>query len=478
MPAAAPALIWFREDFRLADNAALSAAAQDGLPLLCVFVLDEAALPGAAARWWLNGALRSLDASLREHGGCLHILRGGARELIPALARANGACTVHWNRRYDRTGREIDTDVKATLKASGIPAHSFGGALLYEPWTVRTRTNTPFQVFTPFWKAARQLGEPRPPLPVPAKLTFSRLPEAFQSSELSPQQCDLLPVSPDWASGLRDTWQPGEAPAQQALTTFVSDLLPDYASHRDHPAVPATSRLSPYLRFGHVTPGQLWHAIAQADAPAVDKDKFFAELGWREFAWSILFERPDVATRNLRPEFDALPWRTDPASLKAWGMGRTGYPLVDAGMRELWHTGWMHNRVRMVVASFLVKHLLIDWREGERWFTDTLVDHDPASNPMNWQWNAGTGVDAAPFFRIMNPILQSEKFDADGDYIRHWVPELARVPAAMIHAPWAADQQVLAACGVTLGRDYPHPVVDHRIARERALAAWKELRGA
>ncbi|MBB2202935.1 FAD-binding domain-containing protein [Gluconacetobacter tumulisoli] len=468
-----PIIVWFREDFRLSDNAALSAAVEKGHPVLCVFVLDAAAFPGGAARWWLDGALRALDAALRTHGGALHVLRGSAARLIPELAQCSGAAAVHWNRRYDPGGRAVDASLKGTLRQMGVAGHSFAGALLHEPWTVRTRTGTPFQMFTPFWRAACAVGGPRPPLPAPSGFSFAEWPESFGENRVVAAGFGLLPVAPDWAAGLREEWTPGETAAQDGLTRFVTEDLAAYGRARDIPAAEGTSRLSPYLRFGHITPAQVRQAVLESGQEGT---KFLAEIGWREFAWSLLFEHEDLTRRNLRSAFDALPWRTDPAGLRAWQAGRTGYPLVDAGMRQLWRTGWMHNRVRMVVASFLVKHLLIDWRQGEAWFADTLVDHDPASNPMNWQWNAGTGVDAAPFFRIMNPLLQSEKFDPEGDYIRRWVPELADVPAGMIHAPWAADAGALGACGVVLGRDYPAPIVDHRQARARALAAWTALR--
>ncbi|MBM9403783.1 deoxyribodipyrimidine photo-lyase [Gluconacetobacter azotocaptans] len=468
-----PVIVWFREDFRLADNAALLAAVETGQPVLCVFVLDAATFPGGAAHWWLDGALRALDAALHAHGGTLHVLRGAAGSLIPELARDSGAAAVHWNRRYDPVGRGVDTALKAALRQSDVAAHSFAGALLHEPWTIRTRQGAPFQMFTPFWRAACAFGGPRPPLSAPSELSFARLPETFEDSRVAPAGFGLLPVVPDWAAGLREDWEPGETAAHACLTRFLGDGLAAYGRVRDIPAAEGTSRLSPYLRFGHITPAQVWQAVAQSGQEGT---KFLAEMGWREFAWSLLFQHEDLARRNLRGTFDALPWRTDPEGLRAWQTGRTGYPLVDAGMRQLWRTGWMHNRVRMVVASFLVKHLLIDWRQGEAWFADTLVDHDPASNPMNWQWSAGTGVDAAPFFRIMSPVLQSEKFDPAGDYIRRWVPELADVPARLIHAPWVADAGVLGTCGVVLGRDYPLPIVDHRQARARALAAWTALR--
>ncbi len=478
MSAQPPALVWFREDFRLADNAALTDAAQSGAPLLCLVILDDASLPGAAARWWLDGAIRALDTQLQSRGGRLHVFHGPSREVLPRIVRQTGARSVFWNRRYDPNGRETDAAIKTELKEAGITVRSHAGALLHEPWAVRTQSGTPFQVFTAFWRSARDLGDPRPPLPEPSALTFADLPPACAHAGLTPDDYALRPAKPDWAQGLRDEWEPGEETAHDLLGTFLTENLATYAASRDFPARNTSSRLSPFLRFGHITPGQIWHATAEkaGTASQTDTAKFLAELGWREFAWSLLFTHDDLATRNLRPAFDAMPWRNDPEALKAWQQGRTGYPLVDAGMRQLWHTGWMHNRVRMVVASFLVKHLLIDWREGERWFADTLVDHDPASNATNWQWNAGTGVDAAPFFRVMNPILQSRKFDPDGSYIRRWVPELAPLPDSAIHAPWEAGEDTLRQAGVIPGETCPAPIVDHREARERALAAWRSLK--
>ncbi|NHO33222.1 cryptochrome/photolyase family protein [Acetobacter fallax] len=473
-----PALVWFREDFRLADNAALADAAQSGGPLICFVILDEARLPGAAARWWLDGAVRALDARLKGMGGALHVFRGPSQSVLRRIVEQTSARSVFWNRRYDQKGRETDAAIKAELKDAGIVAHSHAGALLNEPWTVRTRSGTPFQVFTAFWRGVRDLGEPRPPLPEPKTMSFAGLPESLKRDCLRPDEYALRPQHPDWASGLRDAWTPGEAEAHDLLDSFLAHDLTAYATSRDFPGQDTSSHLSPYLRSGHITPAQVWHAVADRTEAASETDaaKFLAELGWREFAWSLLFAHDDLATRNLRPAFDAMPWRHDPEGLKAWQQGLTGYPLVDAGMRELWQTGWMHNRVRMVVASFLVKHLLIDWREGERWFADTLVDYDPASNAMNWQWNAGTGVESAPFFRVMNPILQSRKFDPDGTYIRRWVPELVRLPDSVIHTPWEADPDLLRHAGIAPGQTYPAPIVDHREARERALAAWRGLK--
>ncbi|NVN10969.1 cryptochrome/photolyase family protein [Nguyenibacter vanlangensis] len=456
-----PTIMWFREDFRISDNLALHEAERRGQPVLCIAVLDDDRLPGAAARWWLHGAIRSLDESLHKKGGALHVFRGPALKVLAAIVQATGAGAVFWNRRYDPQGRKTDTAVETMLNAKGITVRSFSGALLHEPWTVRTRSCQPYKIFTAFWRAARAL----PPAiflhPAPEKLVFARLSPALDHLTVKDMRYGLRPAHPDWAGGLHETWTPGEESARDRLAAFLQYDLARYAAERDFPAKDRTSRLSPFLRFGHLSPGRIWDA-AMRGAYA---EKFLTELGWREFAWSVLYSTPDMATRNLRPEFDAMPWRDSPGELAAWQQGRTGYPLIDAGMRELWHTGWMHNRVRMVAASFLVKHLLIDWREGERWFADTLVDHDPASNPMNWQWSAGTGVDAAPYFRIMNPLLQSRTFDPGGDYIRRWVPELAHLPADAIHAPWISGRP----------DNYPAPIVDHRMARERALKAWKTI---
>jgi deoxyribodipyrimidine photo-lyase len=455
-----PTIVWFREDFRLADNQALHEATLRGQPLVCLVILDDVAAMGAAARWWLDGAIHALAADLWAKGGDLHVLRGPAGRVMQSVVQATRAGAVFWNRRYDPQGRQTDTAIKAALQGQGVVARSFSGALLHEPWTVHKLSGAPYKIFTAFWRAACKLPVQAFLRPAPDTLAFAPPTPALDALRAPPEQYRLLPTAPDWAGGLRAVWNPGEAQARARLTDFCQHNQAEYAQTRDFPAMGTTSGLSPFLRFGHVSPGRVWETARASPNP----DKFLTELGWRDFAWSLLFETPDLASRNLRPEFDAMQWRTDPKGLAAWQRGQTGYPLVDAGMRELWHTGTMHNRVRMVVASFLVKHLLIDWREGERWFADTLVDYDPASNPMNWQWSAGTGVDAAPYFRIMNPILQSRKFDPKGVYIRRWVPEVAHLSDKDIHTPWEVG------C-----RGYIAPVVDHAEARARALAAWKAL---
>jgi deoxyribodipyrimidine photo-lyase len=481
----APAIVWFRDDQRLADNPALATAAQSRRPLVCLYVHDEESdgirALGGAARWWLSGSLAALQQDLARRGGTLTILRGPAGETIEALAKEVGAGAVYWNRRYDQPGQTIDSRIKAALRQKDIFVESFNGHLLREPWSVTSRAGTPFRVFTAYWRAASALGAPAAPLAIPKALRFHALPESLSARTVVLDDLALEPRTPDWAGSLRAAWQRSEAAAQARLGAFLETGLAGYASRRDSPAEPATSRLSPYLRFGNISARQVWHAVNAALAtnatPArqADADKFLTELGWRDFCYHLLHDFPDLGRRNVRAEFDALPWRVDHASLRAWQRGSTGYPIVDAGMRELWATGTMHNRVRMIAASFLVKDLLIDWRDGEAWFWDTLVDADPANNPANWQWVAGSGADAAPYFRIFNPILQGEKFDPDGVYVKRWVPELARLPPALLHRPWAASLDQAAAAGLRLGETYPRPIVDHAAARQRALRAKRVL---
>jgi len=472
-----PAIVWFRNDLRLADNPALDAAVRSGAPVVCLYVHDPATAPASAAQWWLDGALRSLHKDLRARGGDLALASGPAGDVLRALIAKTGARHVVWNRRYAPPGRDIDAQIKAALKQDGVAAESFASSLLHEPWTVHTQAGGSFRVYTAWWRAACATGAPARPLAEPDTMPFAPLPRAFDGHVASIDALGLLPRKPDWAGGFRTAWTPGEDAAHAQLADFLRDDFRGYATRRDIPADMVCSRLSPALHHGHLSPRQIWHAaVAAVESGAsngthADLEKFLSELGWRDFAASLLFEQPDLVTTNYRRDFDVMPWRNDDASFAAWCRGQTGYPLVDAGMRELWHTGWMHNRVRMVVASFLTKHLLIDWRRGEGWFRDTLVDADIASNVTNWQWVAGCGVDAAPYFRIMNPVLQGEKFDPDGRYIRQWVPELARLPDDLIHAPWKAAPRDLARFGVRLAQDYPEPIVDHAAARARALAA-------
>jgi deoxyribodipyrimidine photo-lyase len=481
---ASPCIVWFRDDFRLSDHPALHAASKTGRPVICLYVFDEqsAALRapnarplGGAARWWLAWSLRALQESLASAGSSLVLRRGPGAKVIAELARETETGVVFWNEIAQAPFQAVADQVGAALEAIGVSWQSFPGDLLAAPARIRSKDGRGLRVFTPFWRRVRALGDPPEPLPAPKTLR----PGASLASDTI-DNWRLEPSHPDWAFGLRDRWTPGEKSGQQRLEEFLENGVAGYSTDRDRPDRDATSRLSPHLRFGEVSPRQVWHTarFAAAERPALsgDIDKFLSEVGWREFCRHLLFDVPGLAMRNLQPAFNAFPWRHDDKALQAWQRGQTGYPIVDAGMRELWRTGVMHNRVRMVVASFLVKHLLIDWREGEKWFWDTLVDADPGSNPANWQWVAGSGADAAPYFRVFNPILQGEKFDPDGAYVRRWVPELARLPAGLIHQPWRATPLELASAGVALGKTYPEPIIDHSRGRERALKAYAKVR--
>ena len=473
-----PVIVWFRDDLRLADHPALHAALRTQQPLVCVYVMDDGSNgvrpPGGASRWWLAQSLRALAADLSAHGQRLILRRGAAASVIPALAQDSGASAAFWTRRYDQPGIAIDNQVIERLKTLGLSGGTCPGGLLAEPHRIANQAGAPMKVFTPFWKRLLALGDPRKPLPAP-----QALPPPVNMSSEHLDDWRLEPMHPDWAVGLRECWSVGEAAARVRLSDFLDDIK-GYKDHRDRPDMLATSRLSPHLRFGEISPNEIFHtarfAAEAGRANGADTGKFLSELGWRDFSHYLLHHFPDLATKNFNARFDAFPWRDDSAGLRAWQRGLTGYPVVDAGMRQLWHTGWMHNRVRMVAASFLIKHLLIDWRHGERWFWDTLVDADPASNSASWQWVAGSGADAAPYFRIFNPVLQGEKFDPHGAYVRQWVPELAGLPDSLIHKPWRASPLELVEAGVALGTTYPAPIVDHDTARQRALDALRTIR--
>jgi deoxyribodipyrimidine photo-lyase len=467
-------IVWFRQDLRRGDNPALTAAAARG-PVLPVFILDDVSPGpwrwGGASRWWLHHSLASLA---RDLGG-LMLYRGEPQALLPRIAQAHGASAVYWNRCYEPYAVARDTIIKETLHGLLIAAQSFNGSLLHEPWEVATGSGEPFKVYTPFWRASLRLPVAAP-LP-PPRVTLD-LPNAGGDRL---EDWNLLPAHPNWAAGWERHWQPGEVGAIGRLDAFVAEGLAQYRTLRDRPDRANVSRLSPHLHWGEISPRQIWTRMtfeAQDISRRDDVDKFLSELGWREFAHHLLYHFPSLPQRNWRQAFDAYPWRSDATDLKAWQRGRTGYPLVDAGMRELWQTGWMHNRVRMIAASFLIKHLRIDWRDGEAWFWDTLVDADLANNAAGWQWVAGSGADASPYFRIFNPIVQGKKFDPDGTYVRRWCPELALLPNEHIHAPFNAPASVLTDAGVALGTTYPHPIVDHDDARKQALAGYQLVRAA
>ena len=478
---AAPVIVWFRQDLRLDDNPALAAAARSGAPVLPIYILDDAApgkwAMGGASRWWLHRSLAALETSLSKTGLKLILRRGPAQDVLTDIIADSGAAAVHWNRCYEPFAIERDTAIKASLKASSIAVETHNASLLCEPWTVRTKAGEPFKVFTPFWRACQDSG-----IAVETEAAPRKMSPAKPVSSDTLADWKLLPARPNWAKTFEPEWAPGEAGAKARLADFIDEALRGYAEGRDRPDLSATSRLSPHLHFGEIGPRQVVRAIRSATGanPALEREaaKYLSEIGWREFSYHLLHQFPGLPDDNFRPEFDAMRWHNDTAALKAWQRGQTGVPIVDAGMRQLWQTGWMHNRVRMVVASFLIKHLMIDWREGAAWFWDTLVDADLANNAASWQWVAGCGADAAPYFRVFNPVLQGEKFDPNGDYVRRFVPELAKLPDKWLHKPWEAPDDVLRAAGVTLGRTYPEPLIELQYGRDRALAAFAALRKA
>jgi len=458
-----PTLLWFRRDLRLADNPALCAAAAAG-PVVPVFILEDGGGGplGGAARWWLNQSLDRLSASLTGLGLSLVLRRGSPPQVLTDLAAETGARVIHWNRRYEPEAAAVDQAAAEALQSAGVTVQTHGSALLAEPWDLATGQGGPYQVFTPYYKKFLDTVHPRSALPVPKGLAAPGvIPGSLPLADLG-----LLP-SVDWAGGLREAWTPGEAGAQAELTRFLEGAVDRYDDDRDHPGVNGTSRLSPHLHWGEISPRQVWTGAAAAP--------FRRQLVWREFTHHLLHHFPHTPHAPLREKFAAFPWDGDPDLLPAWQEGRTGYPLVDAGMRQLWQTGWMHNRVRMVASSFLVKHLLLPWQDGARWFSDTLVDADLANNTFGWQWVAGSGADGAPYFRIFNPLTQSRRFDTAGAYIRRWVPELAGLPDKWIHAPWTAPTGILEKAGVKPGRTYPLPVVEHAAARQRALESYRRM---
>ncbi len=444
--------------------------------MLALYVLDDETpglwKMGAASRWWLHRSLESLSRGIP-----LVLRQGPADRVIGALLRETNAAAVHFTRDYAPWSSALETRIKAVCEQAGAACHRYGGFLLHEPEAITTGQGAPFKVYTPFSRACFAKGEPRPPRRPPG-VAWHR--GAIASDALT--DWNLLPDRPDWAIAFEAEWQPGAEGAQARLAAFIEGSLSRYAEERDFPAEAVSSRLSPHLHFGEVSPVQVWHAVRAAQhaaGGALDNtaEKFLKELLWREFSWHLLHHFPHIPEKNFKPEFEGFPWVGKAQALEHWQRGQTGYPIVDAGLRELWATGTIHNRVRMIVASFLIKHLLIDWRAGARWFWDTLVDADLASNAASWQWVAGCGADAAPYFRIFNPVLQGEKFDAAGRYVRRWCPELSQLPDDYVHKPWQAPPDVLRAAGLVLGQNYPHPVVDHPTARTRALAALKATKG-
>lgn len=468
-----PSIVWFREDRRLGDHPALHAAISRGGPLVLLYIdeTDQGRRSGPARNVWLHRSLEALSGEIDTRGGALILRRGKAAEVLDEIIEQTGAEAVFWNRRYYKPDRDRDAAIKSDLTERGLEVESFKGNLLVEPWEVETKSGHPYRVFTPFWRAAKAQVDIADPIEAPKNLDG-------YSGDLSSDDLkdwDLLPKSPRWDKKILDYHRPGEAGAMQRLADFLDGPIEDYAEGRDRPDKDLTSRLSPHLAHGEISPRQIWHACKDNEFTS---RKFLSEIGWREFSYTLLYYNADLATKNFNEGYEAMEWDHDEQATDRWARGQTGYPFVDAGMRQLWETGWMHNRVRMVVASFLIKHLMIDWRDGEDWFWDTLLEADHASNAASWQWVAGTGADAAPYFRVFNPFGQGEKFDPNGDYVRRFVPELKNLPNKYIHQPWTAPDAVLEKAGVTLGQTYPKPMVDHSEARERVLSAYKSARNS
>lgn len=471
----APVLVWLRQDLRLADNPALHAAVQSGAPVIVLYIYDETLpwQPGGASKWWLHHSLQSLHNTLQQkYGAALNIIKNEALEILPRLVTEHAISHVYWNRCYEPATIARDKTLKTTL-SDICTVETFNAALLHEPWEVKNKEGGWYKVFTPFWKASSSLPV-REVLPEPATMQTLMLEENLPLNSLH-----LLP-NLNWAKDFTNHWTPGAHGAWQKLQDFLDTGINGYKELRNRPDLKNTSRLSPHLHFGEISPVQIWHETHAhaAKNTLVEKDvaHFLSEIGWREFSYNLLYYVPTLPEKPLREEFADFPWGDNPGALKKWQRGQTGYPIVDAAMRELWHSGWMHNRTRMIVASFLIKDLLIPWQDGEAWFWDTLVDADLASNSASWQWVAGCGADAAPYFRIFNPITQGEKFDPNGEYIRRWIPELKTLPNNLIHKPWEATAFELAQAGIQLGKDYPHPMVDHAKARQYALQAYETIK--
>lgn len=464
-------LVWFREDLRIADNPALHYAANQG-DIVAVFIYPQGL--GGARYWWLNQSLQSLMNDLNEHGVSLILKTGEPEQVLSDLVEQLSPDSLVWNRVYSPQGMEQGARVKERLSRE-LDLRSFNGQLLIEPGKVFNKQGTPFKVFTPFWRHCRAELKPPPVLPVPQ---LNAAQDNIESETLA--SWGLHPTQPDWSEGMAERWQPGEAGAQQRLKHFLSDPVNDYKEGRDIPGQFKTSFLSPHLVFGEISPKQIWFAIDEAIlngiADETNANKFLSEIGWREFSRYLLVHFPELITQPFNARFDLFPWQDAPDLVNAWQRGQTGYPIVDAGMRELWQTGYMHNRVRMIVASFLCKHCLTHWQVGLNWFWDTLVDADIANNTASWQWAAGCGADAAPYFRIFNPVLQGEKFDKQGDYVKKWVPELSDLTSKYIHKPWEADPMTLQLANVQLGVNYPKPIVDHKQARALALDSYQAIK--
>lgn len=474
-----PSIVWFRQDLRLADNPALKEASKSSA-ILPIFILEdqtklaEREVLGSASRWWLHHSLSALEKDL----GGLAVFKGHPETILKSVVKETNADKIFWNRCYEPGAIARDKKIKSELSGGGLEVKSFNASLLVEPWQVETQSGGPYKVYSPFWRAVQQMSHDGPGKKPKIDLDTASL----KTSKTNLDDLSLLPKNPNWAGGWEDLWAPGEKGAQQRLADFVKSGLKGYKKLRDRPDLDHVSKLSPHLHFGEISPRQIWakmkHLADDKPELAEDAQKFLSELVWREFSYHLLYHFPTLPNDNWKSEFDAYPWRQSKTQLKAWQQGQTGYPMVDAGMRELWQTGFMHNRVRMLVASFLIKHLRLHWHHGQRWFNDTLLDADLANNSASWQWVAGSGADAAPYFRIFNPIIQGQKFDPKGDYVRRWCPELKDMDNKFIHCPFDASDDDLEKAGVRLGETYPKPIVDHGAARAAALAGYDQVKRA
>ena len=475
-----PIIFWYRQDLRVNDLPGLAAAAATGQPIIPCYILDDSTPGdwriGSASRWWLHHSLNSLVTDLSAFGGILVLRQGEAQAVLEQLVTETGSQDIYCTRMYEPWAADLEQRLHQHFGETDVNFKRYGGALLHEPESVQNLSGLPYKVFTPFWRSCR--AKPAPAVPQPLAKTACWSEETIASDELDSWQ--LCPEQPNWAAQWPESWAPGSAGAKRKLEAFLKEGIRNYSEGRDHPAMDCTTRLSPHLHYGEISPREVWHRVCYAGAehPELEGevDKFFSEMGWREFSHHLMHHFPTIPEQAFKAQFRPFPWLANEDKLKAWQSGQTGYPMVDAGMRELWHSGYMHNRVRMIVASFLTKHLLIHWRQGANWFWDTLLDASLANNSAGWQWVAGSGADASPYFRIFNPITQGKKFDAEGEYIRRWLPELARMPARYLNCPWEAPAEILAQAGVALGENYPHPIVDHKAARESALAAYSSLK--
>ena len=469
-----PLILWFRQDLRLHHHPALEAAKATGQPIIPLYILDECASDpwkmGEAQRWWLHHSLASLNKDLESQGGKLILRRGSSAQILKNILQETGTQSIYWSRCYEPFSIARDTGLKKEFIEQGITLKSFNSSLLFEPWEIQNQQGHPYKVFTQFWKKCLIQG---PRFPTFDSTLSPQFYTSLKSDDLT--SWELTPTHTNWAHGFSKVWHPGEASAHKKLEDFCTSRLATYKEARNQPGCIGTSRLSPHLHFGEISPHQIWHHLHQKSSSNASVESFLSEIGWREFCYHLLYNFPSLPERPFQEKFTTFEWENTDEALSLWQTGKTGYPIVDAGMRELWQTGWMHNRVRMIVASFLTKHLLLPWQEGQKWFWTTLVDADLANNAANWQWVAGCGADAAPYFRIFNPILQGEKFDPQGDYVRQWVPELKNLSNSFLHKPWEASSAELNQAGVVLGKTYPFPLVNHEQARKRALERYRHL---